>query len=76
MASDTQTSFCNTAVCDPSNPFLVAMHTGDADVVEALISQEVDVDAKTADGQTPFQLAVACEHDEIAEMLRRHGATG
>ena len=43
--------------------------------VEALIAQGVDLDAKTADGQTPLQLAVACEHDEIAQLLRRHGAT-
>ena len=58
-----------------SNPLHVAIRKGYSDVVEALISQGVDVDARTADGQTPLQLAVSCEHDEIAELLRRHGAT-
>ena len=58
-----------------SNPLHVAIRKGYADVVEALISQGVDVDSRTTDGQTPLQLAVACEQDEIAELLRRHGAT-
>ena len=58
-----------------SNPLHVAIRKGYSDVVEALISQGVDVDARTAEGQTPLQLAVACEHDEIAELLRRHGGT-
>ena len=43
-----------------SNPLHVAIRKGYSDVVEALISQGVDVDAKTADGQTPLQLAIAC----------------
>ncbi|MEL7499226.1 MAG: ankyrin repeat domain-containing protein [Planctomycetota bacterium] len=59
-----------------SHPLHVAIRKGYADVVEALISQGMDVGAKTADGQSPLQLAVACEHDEIAELLRRHRATG
>ena len=58
-----------------SNPLHVAISKGYSDVVEALISQGVDMDARTADGQTPLQLAVDCGNDEIAELLRRHGAT-
>lgn len=58
-----------------SNPLHVAIRKGYSDVVEALISQGVDVDAKTADGQTPLQLAIACKHDGIADLLRQHGAT-
>ena len=61
---------------DQSNPLHVAVRKGYLGVVEALISQGVDVDVRTADGQTPLQIAIACENDEIAELLRRHGATG
>lgn len=57
-----------------SNPLHVAIRKGYADVVEALISQGVDVDAKTADGQTPLELAIACKHDEIVELLRQSKA--
>ena len=58
-----------------ANPLHVAIRKGYSDVVEALIAQGVELDARTADGQTPLQLAVACEQDEIVELLRRHGAT-
>ncbi|MCS7470916.1 ankyrin repeat domain-containing protein [Stieleria sp. ICT_E10.1] len=58
-----------------SNPLHVAICKGYSDVVGTLISQGVDVDARTADGQTPLQLAVACGQNEIAELRRRHGAT-
>ncbi len=58
-----------------ANPLHVAIRKGYSDVVEALISQGVDVDARTSDGQTPLELAISCEHDEIAELLRQHGAT-
>lgn len=57
-----------------ANPLHVAIEKGYADVVEALISQGADLDVKTADGQTPLQLATACGQNEIAELLRRHGA--
>lgn len=58
-----------------SNPLHVAIRKGYIEVVESLISTGVDMDARTASGQTPLQLAIACKHDEIAELLRRHGAT-
>ena len=58
-----------------SNTLHVAIRKGYSDVVEALISQGVDVNAKTVDGQTPLQLAIVCKHDEIADLLRQHGAT-
>lgn len=58
-----------------SNPLHVAIRKGYSDVAEALIVQGVDLEATTADGQTPLQLAITCNRDEIAELLRKHGAT-
>lgn len=58
-----------------ATPLHVAVQKGYTDVVESLVSQDVDLDAKTANGQTALQLAIACGHDEIADLLRRHGAT-
>lgn len=57
-----------------ANPLHVAVQKGYSGVVEALISQDVDVDAKTADGETALQLAMKYGHHEIADLLRRHGA--
>lgn len=56
----------------PSNVLHVAIRKGYADVVEALVSEGIDTNAKTAVGQTPLQLAIDCGNEEIAEILRRH----
>lgn len=56
-----------------SNPLHVAIEKGYSDVVEALISQGVDLSVKTPDGQTPLQLAEASGQDKVVELLRRHG---
>jgi serine/threonine protein kinase len=45
------------------------------ELAKLLIAKGADVNAKTQSGQTPLQLAVRQNNKEIAELLKRHGAT-
>ena len=58
------------------DPMLIhnVVPSGHKDVVELLFLEGADVNAKTIQGQTPLQLAQDKRHDEITELLRKHGA--
>jgi ankyrin repeat protein len=47
-----------------------AAAAGDTKMVEMLVEREVDLDAKTAAGETALYLAMVREHDEIVQLLR------
>lgn len=49
-------------------------HDWDADTVRELIRYGADVNARRADGRTPYALAVSTGRNEIAELLRANGA--
>lgn len=52
----------------------LAIFTHDRALAELLIRRGADVSAKDRDGQTPIDLAIRARNDEVAEVLRRHGA--
>ncbi|MHC4540282.1 MAG: ankyrin repeat domain-containing protein [Planctomycetota bacterium] len=54
-------------------PLHIAAGEGHKAVAELLISKGVDVNAKTRDGKTPMSLAKEERHNEIIELLRKHG---
>jgi len=47
----------------------------DKELVEMLIKAGAHVNAKTNEGQTPLALALEVDDKEMADLLRRHGAT-
>jgi len=51
----------------------LAAHMPDARLAELLIRKGVDVNALDADGRTPLAVAVKEGHDQVAEVIRRHG---
>lgn len=50
-----------------------AAKSGHADLAEMLIAQGLDVNARNNDGQTPLDVAIEFEHDDVADVLRAHG---
>ena len=48
---------------------------GRKDLVELLIASGADVNARATDGTTPLKTALLYSQKDIAELLRRHGAT-
>jgi cytohesin len=46
----------------------------DKELAELLIRQGAKVNAKDKDGQTPLALAVRAKNEQVAELLRQHGA--
>ncbi|HEY7376441.1 MAG TPA: ankyrin repeat domain-containing protein [Polyangia bacterium] len=52
----------------------VARYTRDRSLAELLIQHGADVNAKERDGHTPIEVAVGARNDEIAAVLRQHGA--
>ena len=60
---------------DLPGPRVLAASEGHLSVVEVLISNGADVNAKTSDGVTPVKAALAGHHGNVAEVLERHGAT-
>ena len=47
---------------------------GDIKSLNELISAGADVNSKTLDGDTPLDLAMSMDKEEIAKLLRKHGA--
>lgn len=54
-------------------PLHDAARLGYKNIVELLIDRGADVNAKTADGQTPMDLASGAGHEDIVELLRASG---
>jgi ankyrin repeat protein len=56
---------------------LTALHwgalRGHKDVVELLLANKADVNAKDAHGKTPLFFAAIHDHVDVAELLRQHG---
>ena len=48
--------------------------TSRMEIVELLIANCADVNAKMSKGWTPLDTAIEFEHSEIADLLRKHGA--
>jgi len=43
------------------------------DVVELLLANKADVNAKDNSGKTPLHIAVSKGHKDVVELLRQHG---
>ena len=55
-------------------PLHLAAEGGHAAAAEALLRAGADVGAKNIGGNTPLFYAQLAEHEQVAELLRRHGA--
>lgn len=51
----------------------LASRDGFKEVVELLITKGAEVNAKTMYGETPLDLGISKEHNEIVDLLRKHG---
>ena len=51
----------------------LAAYDGQKETAELLITAGADVNAKDANGRTPLDWAIAFEHSETADLLRKHG---
>ena len=58
---------------DRATPLHWAARNGHKDVVEFLIANLANVNAKDRHGRTPWQLAVGGGHNDVAELLFRYG---
>lgn len=43
------------------------------DVVELLLANKADVNAKADNGATPLDIAAGGGHEDVVELLRQHG---
>ena len=48
-------------------------HQGKKEIIELLITEGVDVNAKDNDDDTPLDWAIKDNHTEIRDLLRKHG---
>ena len=51
-----------------------AAYEGHKAIVELLIANAADVNAKRDSGKTPLDVAILLNQSEIADILRKHGA--
>ena len=56
-----------------NTPLHEATGAGHKEVVELLIAEGADVNAKNEDGRTPLDWAVDEDQPETADLLRKHG---
>ena len=56
------------------SPFHVACRRGNVTIVELLIAKGADVNAKTGKSYTPLSLAEQEGHNQVVDLLRKHGA--
>jgi len=61
-------------VFEGDTPLLHAVMNSRKEIVELLITNGADVNAKDADGFTPLDTAINSQHTETADLLRKHGA--
>jgi len=52
----------------------VAVMKGYLEIIDVLVANGADVNAKTRYGKTPLQIALNKGHNDIADLLRKHGA--
>ena len=57
---------------DGMTPLHLAAREGHMETAELLIAEGADVNAKTADDETPLDLAIQFREPEIAVLLRKH----
>jgi hypothetical protein len=55
-------------------PLYWAAHGGHKEIVELLIAEGANVNAKDENSLTPLDWAIYEDHPEIADLLRKHGA--
>lgn len=54
-------------------PLHLAIGNGHKAVAELLIANKAEVNAKTKYGETPLDLAISKRHEELVDLLRKHG---
>jgi|WetSurMetagenome_2_1015567.scaffolds.fasta_scaffold65069_2 ankyrin repeat protein len=59
--------------CDGARPLHLAALYGRKDVVELLLANKADLNARDCSRATPLFLASTMDHRDIAELLRQHG---
>jgi ankyrin repeat protein len=57
-----------------STPLHLAAGRGHRDVVELLLANNADVNAKANNGATPLDFAGGGGHKDVVELLRLHGS--
>jgi len=55
-------------------PLHIAVIKGDGSIVELFVARGADVNAANNEGKTPLYLAIQYNHNEVADILRKHGA--
>jgi ankyrin repeat protein len=53
---------------------MMAARNGDAELVEFLLAQGADINARAADGSTALSLAAKDELPDMVKLLQEHGA--
>jgi ankyrin repeat protein len=66
----------NTTQADDFAPLHEAAQNGLLDVTHWLLDRSANANARLANGQTPLTLAIEAKHPDVAELLKRYGASG
>ena len=56
------------------SPLMAASEDGNKDIVKLLLAQGADIHARTNDGKTALSFAVEKGHNDVATLLKDHGA--
>ena len=56
------------------SPIIVAASEGYQEIVELLIANGADVNAKDDEGRSALSMAMTEGNDQMAELLKKHGA--
>jgi ankyrin repeat protein len=65
----------NAIQADDFTPLHEAAQNGQIEMVELILKYKPDLNARKTDGKTALAIAIEYKHEDIAELLRRHGAT-
>jgi ankyrin repeat protein len=64
----------NATQADDFTPLHAAAQNGQIEMVELILKYKPDLNARQVEGKTALAIAIEYKHNDVAELLKRHGA--